>query len=99
MFLIKLVLKLLALPIMLIATLAQWVGIFVTGFSAWLFNLVAGLMFTVSVLTYFMGIGTGKEVLPMLGVSFAIFIVPYIAEWIITRIAVVNYALRDFIMS
>lgn len=44
------------------------------------------------------GVCTDMEALKMLKVSFAIFI-PQIAEWLIERIADINYGLRDFIKS
>lgn len=31
--------------------------------------------------------------------EFVVFIIPHIAEWLIIRIAVINYGLRDFIKS
>ena len=42
---------------------------------------------------------SGMEALKMLAVSFAIFIIPQIAEWLIERIVDINYGLRDFIKS
>ena len=63
------------------------------------FNLLAGVLFLVSIMTYFIGLDTGKEVLRMLGISFIVFIIPHIGEWIVERIAIANYALRDFIKS
>ena len=45
------------------------------------------------------GIGTGEETLKMLTVAFAVFIIPHIAEWLIIRIAGINYGLREFIKS
>ena len=68
--LIKLIIKLLVLPLIVAVTLIQWVGIFFTQFSTAIFNLLAGLMFLIT-----------------------------IAEWLIIRIAVINYGLRDFIKS
>ena len=49
MFLIKLLLKLLVLPIIAAVTLIQWVGIFLTQFSTVIFNLLAGLIFLIAV--------------------------------------------------
>ena len=99
MFLIKMILKVLAFPIMLMVTLIQWLGIYLISFSAVFFNLLAGVLFLVSIMTYFMGLDTGNEVLRMLGISFIVFIIPHIGEWIVERIAIANYALRDFIKS
>ena len=97
--LIKLFLKMLALPIMMAVTLIQWVGIFLTQFSTIVFNLLAGLIFLIAVAGLMLGIGTGAEAVQMMMVAFVIFIIPHLAEWLITRIAAVNYRLREFIKS
>src|SRR5699024_1952626 len=68
-------------------------------FSAILFDLLAGIIFMVTLAGLMFGVCTGIEALKMLAVSFAIFIIPQIAEWLIERIVDLNYGLRDFIKS
>jgi hypothetical protein len=97
--LIKLFLKMLALPIMMAVTLIQWVGIFLTQFSTVIFNPLAGLLFLIAIAGWMFGIGTGTETLQMLTAGFIVFITPRISEWLIIRIAAINYRLRDFIKS
>lgn len=97
--LIKLLHKLLALPIIVAVTLIQWVGIFLTQFSTIVFNLLAGLIFLIAVAGFMLGIGTGTEAIQMMMVAFVIFIIPHFAEWLIARISAVNYRLREFIKS
>ena len=97
--LIKILHKLLAVPIIVAVTLIQWVGIFLTQFSTIVFNLLAGLIFLIAVAGLMLGIGTGAEAVQMMMVAFVIFIIPHLAEWLITRIAAVNYRLREFIKS
>ena len=97
--LIKLFLKMLALPIMMAVTLIQWVGIFLTQFSTVIFNPRAGLLFLIAIAGWMFGIGTGTETLQMLTAGFIVFITPRISEWLIIRIAAINYRLRDFIKS
>ena len=97
--LIKLLHKLLAVPIIVAVTLIQWVGIFLTQFSTVIFNMLAGLMFLIGVAGWMFGIAIGAETLQMLTVAFVVFIIPHIAEWLIIRIAAINYGLRDFIKS
>ena len=97
--LIKLFLKMLALPIMLAVTLIQWVGIFLTQFSTVIFNPLAGLLFLIAIAGWMFGIGTGTETLQMLTAGFIVYIIPRISEWLIIRIAAINYRLRDFIKS
>ena len=99
MALIKMFLKLLVLPLIVAVTLIQWVGIFLTQFSTVIFNLLAGLMFLIAVAGWMFGIGTGADTLRILTVAFVVFIIPHIAEWLMIRIAVINYGLRDFIKS
>ncbi len=95
----KLLLKIVALPLMLGVTLIQWVGLFIISFSAIFFNILAGLIFTIAALSFCLGLEAGTECLKMLALSFSIFIIPHIGEWIVARVAIVNYGLRDFIKS
>ena len=99
MALIKMFLKLLVLPLIATVTLIQWVGIFLTQLSTVIFNMLAGLMFLIAVAGWMFGISTGAETLQMLTFAFVVFIIPHIAEWLIIRIATINYGLRDFIKS
>ena len=99
MALIKTFFKLLVLPIVVAVTLIQWVGIFLTQFSTVIFNLIAGLMYLIAVAGILFGISTGAETLQIMTVAFVVFIIPHIAEWLIIRIAAINYGLRDFIKS
>ncbi len=99
MWLIKFPFKVVAMPLMIAVTLIQWVGLFLIGFSSVIFNLFAGLCFMVSVLSYLMQISTGAEAIRMMIVGFVVFLIPHIGEWIVTRIAAINYGLRDFIRS
>ena len=99
MALIKTFFKLLVLPIVVAVTLIQWVGIILTQFSTVIFNLIAGLMFLIAVAGFLFGISTGAETLQIMTVAFVVFIIPHIAEWLIIRIAAINYGLRDFIKS
>ena len=99
MVLLRLILKMLALPLIAAVTLLQWAGIFLTQFSSVIFNLLAGLMFLLSVVGWLMGIITGTETMRMLAVGFVVFIIPHIAEWLIVRIAFINCNLRDFLKS
>ena len=60
---------------------------------------LAGLMFLITIAGWMFGISAGAETLQLLAVAFVVFIIPHIAEWLIIRIAVINYGLRDFIKS
>lgn len=67
--LIKLIFKLLVLPLIVAVTLIQWVGIFFTQFSTAIFNLLAGLMFLITIAGWMFGISAGAETLRLLAVE------------------------------
>ena len=99
MFVLKLILKVLAFPVMMIATVLQWFGVFLVGFSSAVFNILDGLFLLAAGSSYFLGLSSGAEALKMIAVGFVIFMIPIIGEWIVTAVTVANTGLRDFIRS
>ena len=73
-----------------------WVAIFFIGMSAWIFDLVSFLLFTCGVIGGFSGELQGAMLWECLGISFVIFLVPYVAEWFIFRITDLRLILWDF---
>lgn len=67
--LIKLIIKLVVLPLIVTVTLIQWVGIFFTQFSTVIFNLLAGLMFRITIAGWMFGISAGAETLRLLAAA------------------------------
>lgn len=96
---LKLMLKLAALPLLLLLILAQWAGIFLTTFSAVITHLLAGLFFFVALASWVMKLANGGEVLKMLVTAFVVFVLPYIAMSIIAKISFFADELRDFLQS
>lgn len=96
---LKLLLKLLALPLVAVLTVIRWAWIFLASFSAVIIQLVAGLVFLITIAAYFIGAASGGDALKMLAVSFAMFLIPHIAELIAVTITAADYRLRDFIRS
>ena len=59
--LLKLPLKLLALPVALAVTIAKWIGVFLTSFAGVLFYIFSGLCFVLAILSYLMGIRPAQK--------------------------------------
>lgn len=97
--LLKLPLKLLALPVALTVTIAKWVGVFLTSFAGVLFYILSGLCFVLAVLSYLMGISTGAEAIRMLVIGFVVFVVPFATGWVIGVVDALSDSLWDFIKS
>lgn len=99
MYLFRLLLKLLAVPLVMVVKLVLWFGIFLTQFSGVILNLLAGLFFLIAILGYLFGLETKVDLIRNLVIGFVIFIIPHIAEWLIVKIAILENALYEFIKS
>lgn len=97
--LLKLMGKVLAFPVMLAVTVIQYAFLFLTGFSSIVFNLFAGLILLVAVLSLAFGIATWPETLRTAFAGFLVFMVPVIGEGITAVIVVLREGLSDFIRS
>ena len=98
-YVLKLIGKIMMLPVILAVTLAQWFMTFLIGFSSAVFHLLAGLFLLVAVLSYLMGLSVGAEALRMILAGFVIFMVPIAGEAVVTAVASLNAGMRDFIRS
>ena len=92
-------LKVLALLMLLLFSVLQWIGIFLTGLAGSILIILAFLFAFVAGASYLMGLASGSEALKMLAIGFIFFILPVIAEQIIIGITVLRCSLTDFIRS
>ena len=99
MFLLKLIMKIILLPVMLIIILAQWIGIFMTGLAGGIMNILAFLFALVAGAAFLLGLSSGLEALRMLAVGLVLFILPMIAERIIIGITAIRCNLAELIRS
>ena len=99
MFLLKLIVKIILLPVMLIIILFQWIGIFLTGLAGGILNILAFLFALVAGASFLLGLSSGLEALKLLAVGFVLFILPVIAERIIIGITAIRCNLAEFISS
>lgn len=99
MLILKVVAKIVLLPVLIAAIMIQWIGIFLTGLAGGILNLLAFLFALVAGAAFLMGLTSGPEALKMLAVGFVFFILPVVAERIIIGITAVRCNLADFIRS
>ena len=99
MYVLKLIMKIVMLPVVVAVTLVQWFMAFLVGFSSAIFYLLAGLFLLVAVLSYLMGLSTGVETMKMILAGFVVFMIPVTGETIVTAISAANAGLRDYIRS
>ena len=99
MFLLKLIMKMILMPVMLVIILFQWIVIFLTGLAGDVLNILAFLFALIAGAAFLLGLASGPEVLKLLAVGFVLFILPVMAERIIIGITALRCNLADFIRS
>ena len=99
MLILKLIAKIITLPILAVVMLIQWIGIFLTGLAGGIFGILSLLFALVAGASFLFGIASGPEALKMLAVGFVLFILPHIAERIVIGITALRCNLADFIKS
>ena len=99
MFLLKLIGKIVLIPIMLALTLIQWIGIFLNSISGVILGILAFIFALTGVASLAFGLVSGPEALKMIAAGFVIFMIPVIGEWFVGMITAANAGLRDFIRS
>ena len=90
-------LKLATLPLLVLLTLMEWLGIFALGISQFIANKLAALIFFIACCCLLFGKVTFREAAAMLAGSFYIFALPYAAEWILERISDFNRCVKDWV--
>ena len=96
-FIVLLPVRIVLLPVELALILIGWIGIFVTSMSAWIFNLISTIMFALVLFSRITGTMPVHMFWKSMGVAFVIFIIPYVAEWIVLRIIDLRYLIRNII--
>lgn len=99
MFILRLPLKLLALPFVLALSLIQWAGIFLVSVSSGLLNTLLGILSLIVAGSWMLGLTSEGNVVCGLTLCLILFLLPHIAEWCIVRIAVLGSILKDFVKS
>lgn len=97
--LLKLALKVLALPLIIVLRALQWVGTFLLSMSGWIFNLIASLLFLLDIVCVAFGKASRQEAEWLMGFSFTIFMLPILSRRCVTHIATARVKLTAFVHS
>ena len=97
--LLRIALKILALLMLPLFSLMQWIGIFLTGLADSILGILSFIFALVAGAAFLFGLASGSEALKLLAVGFVLFILPAIAERIIIGIASIRCNLAEFIRS
>lgn len=94
MVIIKILMKILLMPVRMCLTVIQLVMMFITWLSATVLHILSGIICITAVLGYGFGQETGTEAVRMLAVGFILYVLPAFGEWLVIKIAVWKMMLK-----
>ena len=89
MVVVKLIIRILLLPVRISLTIVQLVVMFITWLSATVFHILSGIICITAILGYGFGQETGTEMIRMLAVGF----LPIIASWFVVWLETIKIIL------
>jgi len=99
MIFLKIIAKILLLPVIVVLTAIQWIGIFLNSISGVILGILAFIFALTGIASLVFGLASGPEALKMIAAGFVIFMIPVAGEWILTMIDAIHTGLVDFIRS
>ena len=99
MIMLKIIAKILLIPVAVLLTLIQWIGIFLNSISGVLLGILAFIFALTGIASLAFGLASGPEAFKMIAAGFVIFMVPVIGDCIVSAITAASAILHDFIRS
>ena len=93
MVVVRIIVKIVLLPVRICLTLIQLMLMFSTWLSATAFHVLSGIICITAVLGYGFGQETGTEMIRMLAVGFLLYVLPIIASWFVVWLETIKIIL------
>lgn len=81
MVVVRIIIRILLLPVRMCLTIIQLVVMFFTWLSATVFHILSGIICITAILGYGFGQETGTEAIRMLVIGFILYVLPILAGW------------------
>ena len=81
MVVVRIIVKIVLLPVRICLTMIQLVVMFFTWLSATVFHILSGIICITAILGYGFGQETGTEAIRMLAIGFILYVLPILAGW------------------
>ena len=95
MYILRLLLKVLLSPVMLVLLLTEWIGIFLISFSGTILYILSGIIFIVAIACGIFQTAPTAEIVKMLVISFAVFLIPKVGEWCIGKVLMLRLVIGN----
>lgn len=99
MIVLKILAKLLLIPVVICLTVIKWAGVFLNSIFGVILGILAFIFVLTGIASLLFRLVTGAEALKMILAGFVVFMVPVAGEAIVTAISAADAGLRDFIRS
>ena len=96
---VKCILKIPAIALMLTTSLLRWIASFAVAMSHWIFYLTASALFCLGLICFAFHTATFQQIIPLLVVSFILYVLPHVAIGIVGGLAGLHARLRLFVRS
>ena len=91
--------KVILFPFMIIGTILQWIRSLFVGIASVILRIIAGIALLITVVSYFLGIVPGAEVVKIGAISLAVLILPIIGKIGLVIMIAINERIRDVFFS
>jgi len=95
----KVIVKILLLPVILVLTLILWIAVFLNSISGIIMGILSFVIVLTGTASLLFSLASGREFLEMIAGAFVIFVIPHIGNWLIEKITLLRYMISDFIRS
>lgn len=95
MVIVKLIIRILLLPVRISLTIVQLMVMFITWLSATVFHILSGIICITAILGYGFGQETGTEAVRMLVASFILYILPVLSGWAVVWLETIKIRLME----
>ena len=93
MVIVKLIIRILLLPVRISLTIVQLMVMFITWLSATVFHILSGIICITAILGYGFGQETGTEAVRMLVAGFILYILPVLSGWAVVWLETIKIRL------
>ena len=95
----KCILKIPAIILMLTTGLLRWIASFAFAMSHWIFYLTASALFCLGLICFAFHTATFQQIIPLLAVSFILYVLPHVTIGLVGGLAGLNARLRLVVRS
>ena len=94
MVIMRIIIRVLLLPVRICLTIIQLVVMFITWLSATIFHVLSGIICITAVLGYGFGQEAGTETIRMLAVGFVLYTLPVLSGWVVVWLETIKISLK-----